>query len=106
MIGIFGVIASLMFVGLQLKQSQEIAVSAAYQARADASNDITVTAFNTPEFTSIVAKNLCESFRGHYTRGAGRLSVLSRSFDSHVREPTSTISNGVFTGRALVDKSG
>ena len=56
MIGNFGVIAPLMFVGLQLKQSQEIAVSAAYQARADASNDITVTAFNTPEFTSIMAK--------------------------------------------------
>lgn len=32
-IGQFGVVASLMFVGLQMKQEQEIALSAAYQAR-------------------------------------------------------------------------
>jgi hypothetical protein len=37
-IGLFGVIASLIFVGLQMKQAQEIAMSAAYQARADASS--------------------------------------------------------------------
>ncbi len=33
-IGIFAVVASLIFVGLQMKQTQEIALSAAYQARA------------------------------------------------------------------------
>ena len=32
-LGQFGVIASLLFVGLQMKQDQEIALSAAYQAR-------------------------------------------------------------------------
>lgn len=32
-LGQFGVIASLIFVGLQMKQDQEIALSAAYQAR-------------------------------------------------------------------------
>lgn len=32
-IGQFGVVASLIFVGLQMKQDQEIALSAAYQAR-------------------------------------------------------------------------
>ena len=36
-IGIFGVIASLIFVGLQLKQSHEIALAAQYQSRAEAS---------------------------------------------------------------------
>ena len=55
-IGIFGVIASLMFVGLQLKQSHEIAVSAAYQARADTSVAMSMTAANTPEFTSGTSK--------------------------------------------------
>ena len=32
-IGLFGVIASLVFVGLQLKQSHEIALAEIYQAR-------------------------------------------------------------------------
>jgi len=32
-VGQFGVVASLLFVGLQMKQDQEIALSAAYQAR-------------------------------------------------------------------------
>ena len=36
-IGIFAVVASLIFVGLEMRQSQKIALSAAYQARADSS---------------------------------------------------------------------
>ena len=36
MIGISAIVASLIFVGLQLKQSQEIALASQYQARADA----------------------------------------------------------------------
>ena len=36
MIGITAIVASLIFVGLQMKQSQEIAVANQYQARADA----------------------------------------------------------------------
>ena len=36
-VGIFAVVASLIFVGLQMRQSQRIALSAAYQARADSS---------------------------------------------------------------------
>ena len=36
--GIVGVIASLIFVGLQLKQSQDIAIAAQYQARLDAAS--------------------------------------------------------------------
>lgn len=39
-IGLFGVIASLIFVGLQMKQDQEIALSSAYQSRADASTQL------------------------------------------------------------------
>ena len=35
-IGIFAVVASLIFVGLQMKQSQEIALAEQYQARAEA----------------------------------------------------------------------
>ena len=36
-VGIFAVVASLIFVGLEMRQSQKIALSAAYQARADSS---------------------------------------------------------------------
>ena len=35
-VGIFALVASLIFVSLQLKQSQEIAIASQYQARADA----------------------------------------------------------------------
>ena len=36
LLGIAAIVASLIFVGLQLKQSQEIAIASQYQARADA----------------------------------------------------------------------
>ena len=39
-IGLFGVIASLIFVGLQMKQDREIAMSAAYQARSSQISEI------------------------------------------------------------------
>jgi hypothetical protein len=38
-IGLFGVIASLVFVGLEVKQTREIALSNVYQARANASSE-------------------------------------------------------------------
>ena len=43
-LGIFGIIASLVFVGLEMRQSQEIALSAAYQARSDSSMEIRMAA--------------------------------------------------------------
>jgi len=39
-IGLFGVVASLIFVGLQMKQDREIALSNAYQARADTATQL------------------------------------------------------------------
>ena len=39
-IGVFGVMASLVFVGLQMKQSHEIALAAAYHARAVSAQDL------------------------------------------------------------------
>ena len=41
--GLVAIIASLVFVGLQLKQSQEIALANQYQARAQATQDLTLT---------------------------------------------------------------
>ena len=39
-VGIFALVASLVFVGLQMKQSQEIAIADQYQARADAAQNM------------------------------------------------------------------
>jgi len=38
-IGLFSVVASLIFVGLQLKQTQEIAIASQYQARSDTNQE-------------------------------------------------------------------
>ena len=55
-VGMFGVIASLVFVGLQLKQTQQIALSNTYQARSDASVESLVAVMGSPEFLSASAK--------------------------------------------------
>jgi hypothetical protein len=55
-VGMFGVIASLIFVGLQMKQSHEIALSSAYAARAQISVDYNLASSGNPEFTSATAK--------------------------------------------------
>jgi len=55
-IGTFGVIASLIFVGLQMKQTQEIALSNTYQARANASIERGMAATTSPVLLSAEAK--------------------------------------------------
>jgi len=61
-IGIFAVVASLIFVGLQMKQDREIALSSVYQARAstviemvtaNAANEAGLTAWNAPDAEAI-----------------------------------------------------
>jgi hypothetical protein len=55
-VGIFAVVASLIFVGLQMKQTQEIALASAYQDRATSSIDRMITRASSPEWTSARAK--------------------------------------------------
>lgn len=55
-IGTFGVIASLIFVGLQMKQTQEIALSNTYQARASAGVQKGMAATMSPVLLSAQAK--------------------------------------------------
>ena len=55
-VGIFSVVASLIFVGLQMKQTQEIALAAAYQERATSSIDRMIAGASSPEYTSAIAK--------------------------------------------------
>ncbi len=56
LMAIFGVIASLIFVGLEMRQSQRIALSAAYQARADSSMVIRMAAVESEALQSANAK--------------------------------------------------
>ena len=55
-IGMFGLIASLIFVGLQIKQDHEIALSSIYQARSNATVESSIAAINSPAFLSAAAK--------------------------------------------------
>lgn len=54
--GIFAVVASLVFVGLQLKQSQDIALSQASQSRTSATVEILVSSAENSHFVSSIAK--------------------------------------------------
>ena len=55
-VGIFAVVASLLFVGLQLKQSQDIALSQASQARTAMSIETLISTTENSNFISAVAK--------------------------------------------------
>ena len=61
-VGMFGVIASLIFVGLQMKQTQQIALSGTYQARSDATVESLVAVISSPEFLSVSAKIYANKF--------------------------------------------
>ena len=54
--GMLGVMASLIFVGLQLKQTQEIALSSIYQERAMAATENNAAFANNPTYLSGAAK--------------------------------------------------
>jgi len=56
LIGIAAIVASLVFVGMQMKQSQEIALSVANQTRADATINMLITSAENPNFISAFAK--------------------------------------------------
>ena len=55
-VGLFGVIASLIFVGLQMKQDREVAILAAYQARADTTVEMTLAMATDPVLRSAYLK--------------------------------------------------
>ena len=55
-IGTFGVVASLIFVGMQMKQTQEIALASTYNARASQTVEAESTGMGTPQHFSARAK--------------------------------------------------
>jgi hypothetical protein len=68
-VGQFGVVASLIFVGLQMKQDQEIALSAAYQAR---------TATLIEFLTTLASDEVTRSALAKTTTGTGDLTPEER----------------------------
>jgi hypothetical protein len=56
-IGLFGIIASLMFVGLEMQQAKQIAISNASQARTDASVEFVTTVSTDPVVRSASIKS-------------------------------------------------
>ena len=55
-IGIFALVASLIFVGFQIRQTQAIAESEAYQSRAATALELQTMQASSPEFMSALAK--------------------------------------------------
>jgi hypothetical protein len=55
-LGIFALVASLIFVGFQIRQTQEIAESEAYQNRAAAAVELQAMQASSPDFMSAMAK--------------------------------------------------
>jgi len=56
LIGIVAIVASLLFVGLQLKQGHEIALATQYQARAEATQNLHLAGFE-PDWTIPALRN-------------------------------------------------
>ena len=55
-VGLFGVVGSLIFVGLEMRQAQQIAMSSANQARVDSTINFSLTLATDPFIRSVQAK--------------------------------------------------
>ena len=96
-VGIFAVVASLLFVGLQLKQSQDIALSQAHQARTAMSIDTLISTTENPNFISAVAKARSgepaeQTLEEQVTMSQYAIAVLMSYEDQHYQS-----SNGFLT---------
>jgi hypothetical protein len=56
LVGMFAVVASLIFVGLQMRQDHEIALSGIYQTRAQMTIDINLASTDPAKFVTAIAK--------------------------------------------------
>ena len=61
-VGMAAVVASLIFVGLQLKQSQEIAIAGQYQARFDSASGIASSVLQSNAALRVIGKAVREEF--------------------------------------------
>ena len=73
LVGIAAIVASLVFVGLQLKQSQEIAIADQYQNRSDAALEFYTAMTQSDETVAFYAKGIVK----HLESGAAEESLVS-----------------------------
>ena len=73
LIGIAAIVASLIFVGLQMQQSQEIAVADQYQDRADAALEFYLARMQSESALKSVARNLIGSTNSEVSPAGVRL---------------------------------
>ena len=64
-VGLLAVVASLVFVGLQLRQSQEIAIAAQYQARMDAASSHYTAILQNGVGLTVIGRDLKEDIAGN-----------------------------------------
>jgi hypothetical protein len=76
LIGIFALVASLVFVGFQVKQAQEIAESETYQARVATPIEPSSMRASNPVFTSAIAK----TYSGHSDESSAQEKVVVEFF--------------------------
>ncbi len=76
LVGISAIVASLIFVGLQMKQSQEIALSQAFQLRSDTSIDVLLATTENPTYISGLRKGRAGEPLSEDEKGVMRQYVL------------------------------
>lgn len=57
-IGIFALVASLIFVGLQMRQDQEIAKATLYQMRSDSARELGMAVLENPELREVIFRSM------------------------------------------------
>jgi len=75
-VGISAIVASLIFVGLQMKQSQEIALSQAFQLRSDTSIEVLLSTTDNPAYISGTRKGRAGEPLSEDEKGVLRQYVL------------------------------
>jgi len=63
-IGIFAVVASLIFVGLQMRQEQEIAKATLYQMRSDSARELGMVVLENPELREVLFRTMTNGAQG------------------------------------------
>ncbi len=63
-IGIFAVVASLVFVGLQMRQDQEIAKATLYQMRSDSGRELGMVVLENPEIRDVIFRAAANGTQG------------------------------------------
>jgi len=78
-IGIFALVLSLIFVGLQMRQTQDIAQATLYQMRSDSSRELNIVMIENPHIREVLMQAGAE---GLQTLSAGDRNLIAFTIDS------------------------